>query len=64
MKLYVVGGGAIVMSNHNTNPPNTTFITDICANAKGYEFQATLTSRITERRMKFCRTPIRAIPKR
>ena len=40
MKLYVVGGGAIVMSNHNTNPPNTTFITDICANAKGYEFQA------------------------
>jgi hypothetical protein rflaF_15469 len=40
MKLYVVGGGAIVMSNHNTNPPSTTFITDICANAKGYEFQA------------------------
>ncbi len=40
MKLYVVGGGAVVMSNHNTNPPNTTFITDICANAKGYEFQA------------------------
>lgn len=40
MKLYVVGGGAIVMNNHNINPPNTTFITDICANAKGYEFQA------------------------
>lgn len=40
MKLYVVGGGAVVMSNHNTNTPNTTFITDICANAKGYEFQA------------------------
>ena len=40
MKLYVVGGGAIVMSNHNANPPNTMFITDICANAKGYEFQA------------------------
>ena len=40
MKLYVVGGGAIVMSNHNANPPNTTFITDICANAKGYEFQS------------------------
>ncbi len=40
MKLYVVGGGAVVMNNHNTNTPNTTFITDICANAKGYEFQA------------------------
>ena len=40
MKLYVVGGGAVVMSNYNTNPSNTTFITDICANAKGYEFQA------------------------
>lgn len=40
MKLYVVGGGAIVMSNHNINPPNTTFITDICSNVKGYEFKA------------------------
>ena len=40
MKLYVVGGGAVVMNNHNVNPPNATFITDVCANAKGYECQA------------------------
>ncbi len=40
MKLYVVGGGAVVMNNHNVNPPNVTFITDVCANAKGYECQA------------------------
>ena len=33
------------MNNHNTNPPNTTFITDICANVKGYEFQAKRNSR-------------------
>ena len=40
MKLYVVGGGAVVMNNHNINPPGATFITDVCANAKGYESQA------------------------
>ena len=40
MKLYVVGGGAVVMNNYNVNPPNATFITDVCANAKGYECQA------------------------
>jgi plasmid segregation protein ParM len=40
MKLYVVGGGAVVMKNFADNPPNTTYITDICANAKGYEFLA------------------------
>ena len=40
MKLYVVGGGAVVMNNYNVNPPGATFITDVCANAKGYECQA------------------------
>ena len=46
MKLYVVGGGAIVMSNHNVNPLNATFITDICANAKGYEALAEMKQRM------------------
>lgn len=40
MKLYVVGGGAVVMNNHYDNHPNTIYITDVCANAKGYESQA------------------------
>lgn len=37
MKLYVVGGGATVMQRYGYNPKTATYITDICANAKGYE---------------------------
>ena len=35
MKLYVVGGGAVVMNNYNVNPPNATFITDGLCKRKG-----------------------------
>lgn len=40
MKLFVVGGGAVVMKNFSDIPPKTIFITDVCANAKGYEYLA------------------------
>ena len=36
----MVGGGGVVISNHDVIPPGATFITDVCANAKGYECQA------------------------
>lgn len=40
MKLFIVGGGAVVMKNFYDTPSNTTYITDVCANAKGYEYLA------------------------
>lgn len=40
MKLFVVGGGAVVMKNFSDIPSKTFFITDVCANAKGYEYLA------------------------
>lgn len=40
MKLYVVGGGAVLMKRFSQLTDNVTFITDICANAKGYEYMA------------------------
>lgn len=40
--LYVVGGGGCLMKHYSNlaSKPNVTFIDDICANAKGYEFLA------------------------
>lgn len=38
MKLYVVGGGAVVMKRFSQLTDNVTYITDVCANAKGYEY--------------------------
>ena len=40
MKLYVVGGGAVVMKRFSQLTDNVTYITDVCANAKGYEYMA------------------------
>ncbi len=43
MHLYVIGGGGCLFryySNIASNG-NVTFIQDICANAKGYEYLAT-----------------------
>lgn len=40
--LYVVGGGGCLLKHYSnlTSKPNVTFIDDICANAKGYEYLA------------------------
>lgn len=40
MKLYIVGGGAVVMKRFSHLTHNVTYITDVCANAKGYEYMA------------------------
>ena len=41
MRLYVTGGGAVVMENFGELPNDrVTFVEDICANAKGYEYLA------------------------
>lgn len=40
--LYVIGGGGCLLRNYAdlAAKPNVTFVTDICANAKGYEMLA------------------------
>ncbi|WP_159434684.1 ParM/StbA family protein [Hespellia stercorisuis] len=40
--LYVIGGGACLLKNYTDliDKPEVTFISDICANAKGYEYLA------------------------
>ena len=40
--LYVIGGGGCLLRNYTelTGKAEVTFITDICANAKGYEYLA------------------------
>ena len=40
--LYVIGGGGCLLRNYTdlADRPEVTFITDICANAKGYEYLA------------------------
>jgi plasmid segregation protein ParM len=41
MKLYVVGGGSVLIKNFGTyNSNRVILITDVCATAKGYEFLA------------------------
>lgn len=49
MRLYIIGGGGIIVKNFGTfDKDNVTIITDICANAKGYEYLAYLTQRKKE----------------
>lgn len=45
--LYVIGGGGCLLRNYSdlSEKAEVTFITDICANAKGYETLAEKKSR-------------------
>lgn len=46
--LYIIGGGGCLLQNFSdlTAKPEVTVITDICANAKGYEALAMMKQRM------------------